>query len=225
MNRNPELALFPKNLQDSAFGFAFAKGDPRRDEWQTAFDAIPEAETRSAWDKWTGADESVKVLPEQDWPGENGTVRVAACDTLEPVDFVEYYPAAIVLIVRGIRAGNEAQNVVPELAEYEHARAAVQTGTISGDITQAVLPDIKLEYYNSQTDCLTALQTGKVDLWAIDEPIARYLLMGNDDLQIIGNLDSSSVAAVFPKTDAGQALCAQYSAFVDGLWADGTMKI
>ena len=51
VNRNPELALFPQNLQDGAFGFALAKGDPRRDEWQAAFDAIPEAEVRAAWDK------------------------------------------------------------------------------------------------------------------------------------------------------------------------------
>ena len=174
VNRDTELALFPQNLQDGAFGFAFAKGDPRRDAWQAAFDAIPEAQIRAAWEKWTGADERAKTLPEQDWPGSNGTVRVAACDTLEPmsyageggklmgfdlevilmiareldvhvaftgmefsailssvqagkadigagsiiitderresVDFVEYYPAAFVLIVRGTRAEGGAQS-------------------------------------------------------------------------------------------------------------------
>ncbi len=167
LNRNPDLALFPQSLQDGAFGIAFAKGDPRRDEWQAAYDAIPRSEIEAAWEKWTGADDSVKVLPEQDWPGANGTVRVAACDTLEPmsyvggdnelkgfdleiilmmartldvkveftgmefsailaavqsgkadlgagsiiiteeraqaVDFVEYYPAAFVLVVRGVK--------------------------------------------------------------------------------------------------------------------------
>ncbi len=168
LNRNPDLALFPQSLQDGAFGIAFAKGDPHRDEWQAAYDAISRSEIEAAWDKWTGADDSVKVLPEQDWPGANGTVRVAACDTLEPmsyvggdnelkgfdleiilmmartldvkveftgmefsailaavqsgkadlgagsiiiseeraqaVDFVEYYPAAFVLVVRGVQA-------------------------------------------------------------------------------------------------------------------------
>ena len=88
LSRNPDLALLPQDLQSSAFGFAFAKGDPRRDEWQAAFDAIPEAQIQAAWDKWTGGDESLKVLPEQDWPGANGTVRVAACDTLEPLSYV-----------------------------------------------------------------------------------------------------------------------------------------
>ncbi len=87
VNRNPELAHFPQDLQNSEFGFAFPKGDPRRDTWQTAFDSIPKEKLRAAWDKWTGADESVKKLPEQDWPGSNGTVRVAACDTLEPMSY------------------------------------------------------------------------------------------------------------------------------------------
>lgn len=88
VNRDPELALFPQSLQDGAFGLAFAKGDPRRDAWQAAFDALPREDIEAAWDRWTGADESVKVLPEQDWPGANGTVNVAVCDTLEPMSYM-----------------------------------------------------------------------------------------------------------------------------------------
>ena len=60
----------------------------RRDEWQAAYDSIPKAKIQKAWDKWTGADDSIKNLPEQDWAGANGTVRVAACDTLEPMSYV-----------------------------------------------------------------------------------------------------------------------------------------
>ena len=88
VNRDPELALFPQSLQDGTFGLAFEKGDPRRDAWQAAFDAIPQEAIEAAWNKWTGAEENVKVLPEQDWPGSNGTVRVAACDTLEPMNYM-----------------------------------------------------------------------------------------------------------------------------------------
>ncbi|MCR4640400.1 MAG: transporter substrate-binding domain-containing protein [Lachnospiraceae bacterium] len=88
VNRNQDLALFPQELKDGEFGFAFAKGDPRRDSWQAAYDALPHEAVEAAWNKWTGADESVKELPDQDWPGVNGTVRVAACDTLEPMAYV-----------------------------------------------------------------------------------------------------------------------------------------
>lgn len=87
VNKNPELALFPENLKDSVFGIAFNKGDPAIKDWQAAYDSISEDTKQAAWEKWTGADESLKVLPEQDWPGKNGTVTVAACDSLEPMSY------------------------------------------------------------------------------------------------------------------------------------------
>ncbi len=88
VNRNPDLAHFPRDLQTGSFGFAFRKGDPRQHEWQAAVDALPADAVNAAWEKWTGSDESVKNLPAQDWPGSNGTVRVAACDTLEPLSYM-----------------------------------------------------------------------------------------------------------------------------------------
>ena len=88
VNRDSELALFPEYLKSDEFGIAFRKGDPRRELWQKAFDTIPKEEIEALWDKWGGRDESVKTLPEQDWPGLNGTVQVAACDTLEPMSYV-----------------------------------------------------------------------------------------------------------------------------------------
>ena len=87
-NKDPELAIFPESLGETAFGFAFQKGDERCRQWQEAYDRIP-AETRDAlWKKWTGADDTVKTVPDQDWPGSNGTVQVAACDALEPMSYV-----------------------------------------------------------------------------------------------------------------------------------------
>lgn len=87
VNRDPEMALFPQNLQDGKFGFAFAKGDPNRDKWQAAFDTIDENTIQSVWEKWTGPDDSVKILPQQDWPGLNGTVKAAVVDTVEPMSY------------------------------------------------------------------------------------------------------------------------------------------
>ncbi len=87
VNRNSDFAQFPQSLQDGVFGMAFAKGDPQKDVWQAAYDSIPKETLQAAWEKWTGADETLKVLPEQDWPGRNGTVQVAACETLEPMSY------------------------------------------------------------------------------------------------------------------------------------------
>lgn len=128
--------------------------------------------------------------------------------------------AVLALLCAGI-----ARAKAEHFEAFKGKRIAVQTGTISGEVAQAVIGDVLLEYYNSQTDCLAALRSGKVDAWATDEPIARFVLIENADLEMVNEkLDSSSTAAVFAKTDAGQALCDQYSAFVDALWADGTME-
>ena len=88
VNRDPDIALFPQSLKDGVFGFAFAKGSPDRELWQAAFDKIDQDTIQALWEKWSGADESKKVIPEQDWPGLNGTVKAAVCDTLEPMSYV-----------------------------------------------------------------------------------------------------------------------------------------
>lgn len=88
VNRDRELAIFPESLGESFFGIAFAKGDERRDQWQAVYDEIPEETKEALWTKWTGADDSIKTLPDQDWPGTKGTVQVAACDALEPMSYL-----------------------------------------------------------------------------------------------------------------------------------------
>ena len=88
VNRDEELAIFPENLGETAFGLAFAKGDENCTVWQDAFNKIPDETKDALWDKWTSADDSKKTVPEQDWPGVNGTVNVAACDALEPMSYV-----------------------------------------------------------------------------------------------------------------------------------------
>ena len=64
------------------------KGDPRVADWRAAFDKIPQETKDELWAKWTSADDSKKTMPAQDWPGTNGTVRVAACDALEPMSYL-----------------------------------------------------------------------------------------------------------------------------------------
>lgn len=169
VNQDKSLAEFPQSIGESSFGFAMKKGDKRRDKWQKAYEKISERTKNRLWEKWTGADESKKTMIEQDWPGRNGTVKAAVCDTLVPmsyrgdsgeiigfdvemillmakeldvhvdfigmefasimpsiqagkaeigagslivtderkemVDFIEYYPAAYVLIVRSLQTG------------------------------------------------------------------------------------------------------------------------
>ena len=87
-NKSPDITLFPQNLSETSFGLAFKKGGELIDRWQEVFNGIPKAKLDELWEKWTGTDNEAKTLPEQDWPGANGTVRAAVCDTLEPLCYV-----------------------------------------------------------------------------------------------------------------------------------------
>ncbi|MBQ6419554.1 MAG: transporter substrate-binding domain-containing protein [Clostridia bacterium] len=139
VNRDSEIALFPQSLQDGVFGFAFAKGSPERDAWQTALDAIPKETKQAVWEKWTGSDESAKVVPKQDWPGKNGTVRAAVCDTLEPMSYsgeggelMGFDIEMILLIARelDVHVEFEGMDFSAILAAVQSGKALVGAGSI-----------------------------------------------------------------------------------------------
>ena len=127
----------------------------------------------------------------------------------------------------GMAASAEAgpTKKTPSIDEADGKRFAALTGTISGQLIENRYPNAQVSYFETQADSVAALMTGKVDLWASDEPVVRFLQIENPAIKILdGYLAESNLAAVFAKTEAGKALCGQYSAFVDSLWADGTMK-
>lgn len=287
VNRNQKLALFPQELQGGAFGFAFAKGDSRRSEWQAALDALPHEDIEAAWTKWTGADDSAKVLPEQDWPGAKGTVRVAACDTLEPmsyageggkvkgfdlevllmiakkldvhveftgmefsailssvqsgkadigtgsiiiteeraqaVDFVEYYPAAFVLIVRGKTADSASSGAIQSFSDLKYKRIGATTGSVQVQQVEQYFPEAEIFYFNNDVDMLNALRTGKIDAFANAESIAKHMMTENQDITCLDEQlgEGMKAAAIFPKTDEGRSLCEQFSAFIRKIKQNG----
>ena len=206
VNRDHEICFFPEDLSDGTFGIAFAKGDERVSDWQKAFETIPEETKQELWEKWTGSDDSKKVIMEQDWPGKAGSVKVAAVDTLEPMsyygeggqlcgfdvemillmakeldihvdftgmdlaaalsciesgkadiacgsiiatderkekmDFVEYYPAAFVLIVRSVKKESSAASLWDNIKlsfEKTFIRESRYKMFISGLITTLVI--------------------------------------------------------------------------------------
>ncbi|MBR5337777.1 MAG: transporter substrate-binding domain-containing protein [Lachnospiraceae bacterium] len=77
------------------------------------------------------------------------------------------------MIVRGTRAGSTSQSTVKSISELENGKFAVTTGTINGPIAEAHFPNGQVNYYNSQTDTMTALRTGKVDAMVGDEAVIR----------------------------------------------------
>ena len=86
-SQDSRVAVFPEAFATSNYGFAFRKKDPAVKDWQAAVDGISDETKASLWKKWTAADDSDKTLPKQDWPGKNGTIIVASCDTIPPMSY------------------------------------------------------------------------------------------------------------------------------------------
>ena len=131
---------------------------------------------------------------------------------------------AVLMLLTGFSAFAEEAGEASTWESFRGKRIGVQVGTTSGAQASAVIPDITLSYYNSQTDVLAALRAHKIDAWATDETIPKFMMMENPDLTLVdGYLDTIELAALFAKTPRGQELRDQYSEFVDGLRADGTL--
>ena len=78
------LRILEETADSSCYAFGFAKGDPVAAEFSRVILQMKDnGQIRSIVEKWTdGKGESV---PEQTWPGKNGTLTCVVSPTIEPV--------------------------------------------------------------------------------------------------------------------------------------------
>ena len=87
--KNEGLKIFEEPVVLDEYGYAFPKGSPLREQFNAAIKEFKEDGTiASLKEKWLGADESVKELIGQDWPGDKGTIRYYYDSTHEPMTYV-----------------------------------------------------------------------------------------------------------------------------------------
>ena len=82
------LRILEEAASSSDYGFCFAKGDPLVSEFSRVILQMKDnGQIRSIVEKWTGGkDESV---PEQNWPGKNGTLTCLISPTIEPICYCD----------------------------------------------------------------------------------------------------------------------------------------
>lgn len=87
---------------------------------------------------------------------------------------------------RGISQEQHKQELVYKtIAQADGKPMGVPTGTLIDNFTSKYLPTSPHNYYNSYTDCLVALKTGKVEGFLCDEPVAREMERVNPDIGFI----------------------------------------
>ncbi|MBR0119766.1 MAG: ATP-binding cassette domain-containing protein [Eubacterium sp.] len=170
VNRDSSIALFPEKLQEAPFGLAFKKGSDTYTTWQKAFDTIDPADLDAAWEKWTSADESIKILPEQDWPGSNGEVNVAACDTLPPMSYVGNdgellgFDVEVILMIAeklDVHVNFTGMEFSPIMTEVQTGKSDIGCGSILVTDERRELVDF-IEHYPGYF-CLVVRSTGNAE--------------------------------------------------------------
>ena len=87
--KNEGLKIFEEPVVRDKYGYALPKGSPLREQFNEVIAKFKEDGTiASLKEKWLGADESIKVLMEQDWPGDKGTIRYYYDGTHEPMTYL-----------------------------------------------------------------------------------------------------------------------------------------
>lgn len=87
--KNEGLKIFQESVVRDEYGYAFPKGSPLREQFNEVIAKFKEDGTiASLKEKWLGADDSVKTLTEQDWPGDKGTIRYYYDSTHEPMTYL-----------------------------------------------------------------------------------------------------------------------------------------
>ena len=130
--------------------------------------------------------------------------------------------AIMVSDTSGMMASDTAQKLPIDLS---HAKIGVETGTIFPDILKEELPTAQIVYFNTIADLVSALKDGKIDAFAQDTPVARNMLVQDNALEIHpSSLGHFEFAAAFTKSERGQTLCTEYSDYLRGLMADGTLE-
>ncbi len=111
------------------------------------------------------------------------------------------------------------------LRQLDGKRIGAATGTTFDAIVRRALPRAEIAYINTAADLIAALEAGKIDGFAVDEPAARQFCRENPRLAVLDEyMDTFEFGFVLPKTAEGEALLEELDEWLNSLKADGGLE-
>ena len=145
----------------------------------------------------------------------------------ESIDFSDViYEGGISLAVRssdlGAQQGGSAEND-NSYKKFDGKKLGIWTGTSFEKPTLELFPNSQYSYFDHDTDMLIALETGKIDGFIIDEPIARMACKENPDFSYYQEIIiEDNYCFGFPKdSDKATKLASQFNEMMGELWKNG----
>lgn len=150
LNKNKDLTVLSDKVEEFQCAFALSKNNPLTPKLKRAFEKLKkEGAIDHIIELWAGTDESRKVMPIQDWPAVNGTIRYVTDDTSEPIAYLGHggqvigiEPHIMLLLCKELSMRLEITNMV-----YEACIPCIQSG--KADVAGGDIP-----YYDSYREVM-----------------------------------------------------------------------
>jgi polar amino acid transport system substrate-binding protein len=139
---NPGLTILPEQAAKDDYGMIFAKSNPLRDDFSQVIDKLREDGTlKGLEDKWCGANEDAKVLPEQVWDAPNGTLKGATCGTQMPMTYMKNgEPVGYEIELSLLVAKELGYRVEFTEGDFSSVLGAVSSGKADFGVTRVISP-------------------------------------------------------------------------------------
>ena len=92
------------------------------------------------------------------------------------------------IVILFIVIGCSEREKITELNQLAGKEFAVPTGTVADDLVRSKFPDAQFKYFNSVLDACMAVQGGKADAAAYDEPILKNIAAKNPGLKVLSEM-------------------------------------
>ena len=108
---------------------------------------------------------------------------------------------------------------------FSGKKIGVPTGSVFDTMLLEQIPDAKTEYINTYTDLSVALESGKIDAYVADQPVARLMGTRYPNQVIALKLEDAAYAFMFPKgSEKHEKICREFNEFLAKSWEDGTIE-
>ena len=167
--KNDGLKIFEEPVVRDQYGYAFPKGSLLREQFNVVIAKFIEDGTiASLKEKWLGADESIKVLTEQDWPGNQGTIRYYYDGTHEPMTYLgsSGEPLGLEIDLMLLIARELDMKVEMTTCEFVSLIAALESGkadVVSGSMSITEERAKKVDFADTHYDSAMVLLVRDID--------------------------------------------------------------
>ncbi len=107
---------------------------------------------------------------------------------------------------------------------FSGKKIGIPTGSVFDEVLLKKVPDVQLVYINAYADLSVALDSGKIDAYVADQPVARLMGGKYPNQEIAIELEDASYGFMFPKDDAHEKVYNEFNEFIAKCWEDGTIE-